>query len=74
MVCDSSEGPEYLWIIKANPAILCFLVYFQGERIDKGQGTWERRKEPRRSVTSPSGLFSSSSLRFYKRRTIYEKS
>lgn len=50
-------GPRMLVNYQANSAILCFLVYFQGERIEKGQGTWERRKEPRRNVTSPSGLF-----------------
>ncbi len=71
---DSSEGPECLWILKLNPV---FLVYFQGERIEKAKDHESARKEPRRSVTSPSGLFlfsSSSSLRFYHRRTIYEKS
>lgn len=50
-------GPRMLVNYQANSAILCFLVYFQGERIEKGQGTWERRKEHRRNVTSPSGLF-----------------
>lgn len=57
LVCDSSEGPECLWIIRLTLQYSVFLVYFQGERIEKGQGTWERRKEPRRNVTSPSGLF-----------------
>ncbi len=47
-------GSRMLVNPQANPV---FLVYFQGERIEKGQGSWERRKEPRRSVTSPSGLF-----------------
>lgn len=50
-------GTRMLVNPQANPAKLCFFIYFQGERIEKGQGTWERHKEPRRNVTSLSGLF-----------------
>lgn len=40
---------------RTNPSSLCFVFSFlQGERTEKGQGTWELAKEPRHNVTSTS--------------------
>lgn len=48
MVCDSSEGPECLWTVKANPTILLFFGLFSGRK------NWERPRNMRAPQRAPS--------------------
>lgn len=69
----SEINAKMTWDVRYSTCIPYYLpVVFQSERIEKGQGTWERPEEPPHNVTLFSRLFLSVFLfqpeTFYKRK------